>query len=78
MLDLMRSLLDNFLDLLMDVLPLSPFQSAIDALEQLPYLGYLNYFVPVGTFLQISAAWLSAITLFYLYSILMRWIRMIG
>ena len=43
----------------------------------LPYLGYLNYFVPVGTCLKIGAAWLSAIALFYLYSVVARWIKLI-
>ena len=46
-------------------------------LSQLPYLGYLNYFIPVGTFLKIGAAWLAAIALFYLYSVLARWIKLI-
>lgn len=46
-------------------------------LSQLPYLGYLNYFVPVGTCLKIGTAWLAAIALFYLYSVLARWIKLI-
>lgn len=46
-------------------------------LSQLPYLGYLNYFVPVRTFLKIGTAWLAAIALFYLYSVLARWIKLI-
>ena len=54
-----------------------PFSDYIDKLEQLPYLGYLNYFVPVGTCLKIGAAWLSAIALFYLYSVVARWIKLI-
>lgn len=73
----MTELLDKFLSFLTSVLPLSPFAEFIDSLEALPYLGYINYFVPIGTFLKIGAAWLSAIALFYLYSIIMRWVRMI-
>ena len=46
-------------------------------LSLLPYLGYLNYFVPVGTCLKIGTAWLAAIALFYLYSVLARWIKLI-
>lgn len=38
----MQALLNAFLDMLMSVFPTSPFASAIDELEQLPYLGYLN------------------------------------
>ena len=73
----MKEILDKFLSLIVSLLPLSPFAGYIDKLEELPYLGYLNYFVPVGTFLKIGAAWLSAIALFYLYSVVARWIKLI-
>lgn len=73
----MKEMLDKFLALLLSLLPLSPFVEYIDALEQVPYLGYLNYFIPVGTCLKIGAAWLSAIALFYLYSVVARWIKLI-
>ena len=73
----MKEILDKFLALIISLLPLSPFSDYIDKLKQLPYLGYLNYFVPVGTCLKIGAAWLSAIALFYLYSVVARWIKLI-
>lgn len=73
----MMELVDKFLNFLMKVLPLSPFADFISQLETLPYLGYINYFIPIGTFLKIGVAWLGAIGLFYLYSIIMRWVRMI-
>ena len=77
MLTWMKEILDKFLALIVSLLPLSPFADAIDNLSQLPYLGYLNYFVPVGTCLKIGTAWLAAIALFYLYSVLARWIKLI-
>lgn len=67
----------QFLDTVLKVLPTSPFKDFINALGELPYLGYLNYFVPIGTFIKIGTAWLGAIALFYLYSIVLRWIRAI-
>lgn len=67
----------QFLDTILSVLPTSPFSAYIQALSTLPYLNYLNYFVPVGTFIAIGQAWLTAVGLFYLYSIIMRWIRVI-
>ncbi len=78
MLDFMNELLDKFLDFVLSVLPLSPFTEVIDNLESLPYLGYLNYFVPVGAILKIGSVWLASITLFYLYQIILRWIKAIG
>ena len=77
MIKFMKEILDKLLSVILSLLRLSPFADAIDNLSQLPYLGYLNYFVPVGTFLKIGTAWLAAIALFYLYSVLARWIKLI-
>lgn len=78
MIAFMKEMLDKFLVAILSVLPLSPFAPVIDSLEQLPYLGYINYFVPVGAILKIGTAWLTAIALFYLYSVLARWIKLIA
>lgn len=77
MITFMKELLDKFLSFLLSVLPLSPFAPVIDNLEQLPYIGYINYFVPVGTFIKIGETWLAAIALFYAWSVLARWIKLI-
>ena len=60
------------------VLPLSPFADWIDQFAGLPWLGVLNWFFPVRECLLVMAAWLAAIALFYLYSVAMRWVKMIG
>lgn len=73
----MKQMLDKLLSVILNLLPLSPFAPVIASLEQLPYLGYINYFVPVGTCIKIGEAWLAAITLFYLYSVIARWIKLI-
>lgn len=73
----MKEILDKFLSAILQLLPLSPFAPAIDSLEQMPYLGYINYFVPVGTCIKIGEAWLAAIVVFYLWSVVARWIKLI-
>ena len=78
MLEWMQTMLDKFLDSLIKVLPVSPFMDFIDELDKLPYLNYLNWFVPVGTLIGIGSAWLVAIGVYYMYSILARWIKLIG
>lgn len=70
-------LVTRFLGWVCNLLPTSPFVSYIDALEELPYLSYLNWFIPVPTFIAIGEAWLVAVGLFYMYSIILRWIRAI-
>ena len=67
----------KFLDWVLKLLPTSPFAAYIDALENIPFLAYLNYFLPISTFVSIGEAWLVAVGLFYLYSIILRWIRAI-
>lgn len=70
-------LVTRFLDWVCALLPTSPFVSYIDALERLPYLAYLNWFIPVSSFIVIGEAWLVSVGLFYFYSIILRWIRAI-
>lgn len=73
-----QTIFDTFAEALCSVLPLSPFQDFIAEFQGLPYLGWLNWFFPVGDCLVVMLAWLGAVGLFYLYSILMRWLKMIG
>lgn len=73
-----ESVWDAFKDALLSVLPLSPFSEFIEQFRNLPYLGYLNWFFPVGDCLVVMLAWLGAVGLFYLYSIIMRWLKVIG
>lgn len=77
MLEQMSELKEAFLDFVLKLLPFSPFEGVIDQLESLPYLEYLNWFIPVGTFLTIGSLWLTAITTYYMLSILLRWIKAI-
>lgn len=73
-----QTVFDTFAQKLLELLPLSPFQQFIDQFRDLPYLGWLNWFFPVGPCLTVMLAWLGAVGLFYLYSILMRWLKLIG
>ena len=43
------------------ILPVSPFQSVVQALDELPYLGYLNWFFPIGRCLTVLISWCTAI-----------------
>lgn len=67
----------KFLSWVLALLPTSPFTEFIDGLETLPYLSWANWFVPVGEIVTIGMSWLGAVALFYLYSIILRWIRAI-
>lgn len=63
---------------IVSVLPRSPFQDVLEQFSQLPFLGYLNWFFPVRACLTVMAGWLVAIAAFYLYSVIARWVKLIG
>lgn len=74
----MVEILDEFLSKVLELLPTSPFVAFIEACEELPYLGWLNWFLPVGQMIAIGEAWLVSIALFYAYSVVLRWVRAIS
>lgn len=65
--------LSDLLGLVLSLLPDSPFQ-AISTNESVQgVLGWLNYFVPVSQMLAIFQLWLTAIAIYYVYNIVLRW-----
>lgn len=63
---------------ILEVLPRSPFRQFLNDFAGIPYLGYLNWFVPVSGILKVLVAWLAAVAAYYLWSILLRWLKAIG
>ena len=58
-------------------LPNSPFQSFLSQLDKIPFLGYLNYFIPVAQIIAVTQLWVTAVGLFYLVQLALRWVKMI-
>ena len=73
----MQALLNGFLDLLMKAFPTSPFAATIEKFSKLPYLGYINLFVHASVMVASVAAWRLAIGVYYIYSIIARWVKLI-
>ena len=76
--DLLQTLWDAFSGDVVKFLPISPFRKFLDAFADIEYLGMLNWFVPVGDMLIVLGAWVSVIAGFYLISIVLRWLKVIG
>ena len=73
----MISALLDLIDTALSWLPQSPFPQFATTLNQSSGLGWVNWFFPVGRCIEIMAAWLAAILLYYLATILLRWVKAI-
>lgn len=64
--------------ILIAILPISPFQSIVETIGETPYLGYLNWFFPVGRCITALMAWATAIGIYYGISWILRQLDIIG
>lgn len=55
--------------LLCKVLPTSPFLAYLGWSEFNEYLPYINYFIPIDSFITIGEAWLSCVGIWFLVKI---------
>lgn len=69
--------LSSMMSMVIDLLPDSPFRGFIDNIVSIPYIGYLNYFVPISDFVAILTAWGTAIGLYYVVSAVLRTVNAI-
>lgn len=47
------------------LLPSSPFTGFNYLVQQLPFLGYLNWFIPIPEIIVILEAWLAIVAIYY-------------
>lgn len=73
----LKNLLIATLNVFLALFPDCPFEDMIDNLSSVEWLGYLNYFIPISEMIAVSSAWLAAISLFWLYHIVYRWLKAI-
>ena len=73
----MQEILDKFLQVVLSLFPLSPFLPVIQAIGDLPYLGYINWFIPVRELVSIGTLWIIAIGAYYAWMVIARWVKLI-
>ena len=69
----------GILEAALSILPDSPF-SLLTLYTNSPlgqWLGWVNWFLPVNTFLVILELWVSAILVYYVIQIVLRWVKAI-
>ena len=62
------------------VLPLDPFKDVISDLFSSKLqqgLGWLNWFIPIGDIVKILLVWVTCITTYYIYTVVLRWLKVI-
>lgn len=77
MVDLLNGLIEILAKLgegIVWLLPTSPFTGLQNTFGA-ELLGYINYYIPIREMLDVASGWLTAIALWYLYSILLRWAK---
>ena len=78
MIEKLNSFLQTIAAALLTILPNDPFKPFINNIAISPYVKYINWLIPVGTCVTILTAWLSAIAVFYIYQIALRWAKVVG
>ena len=53
------------LTLVLALLPVSPFQAFVQYFSQIPFLGAINYFLPIPEMLAVIETWLVAVSVIY-------------
>lgn len=71
----LADLIMKFFNGLLALLPQSPFSAFLEAMEKWEFLKTLNWIVPISTFISIGTAWLTAIGVYYAWSVVLRWIK---
>lgn len=59
------------------LLPTSPFVNIREKLDPvfIDIMGYVNYYIPLGTILTIMVSWLGCISIYYGYQLVLRLIK---
>ncbi len=73
----MGDILAGGVNVILSLLPDSPFKVLDDLAasgEIAEWLGYVNWFVPIYSFVGIVEGWLLAIVVYYVYQVVLRWL----
>lgn len=75
--EFLTNLLNSVLGVILTLLPNSPFKAFTTMMHENEFLQYAAYFLPMQQIIAVSEAWLLAITTFYVWMIVLRWVQAI-
>lgn len=73
----LQDIFNKFWQAIINFLPSSPFKGFINQFQNIPFLEELNWFVPVSEIIVVMEVWLAAVVVYYMYSAIMRWIKLL-
>lgn len=72
------SFIAGVINSIFSLLPDSPFNiNNIETSVIVDYLSYLNWILPIDKIIIITLSWITAISVYYVYQIILRWIKAI-
>lgn len=71
------NVIKSILAAIISLLPRSPFIKIMEYIGEIPYLSYINWFIPFDLIITITEVWLLSVALFYVYMIVLRWVKAI-
>lgn len=69
--------INGLINIIMAGLPDSPFPSLIGSIP-VSTLQTINWVIPLGSMLTVLSGWLVAVAIFYVFRIILAWIKAIG
>lgn len=66
------------LSIVLVLLPESPFSIVNQLITEIPYLNYLNWFIPFSQLVGVMELYLACITIYYGYMMALRYTHVIG
>lgn len=63
------------LSIVISLMPASPFERYIQLFSDIPYLQYLNWFIPIGEIVAVFEVWLACVVVYYGYMVVMRYVN---
>lgn len=77
----MGDIITGGLTAILALLPDSPFSAALDSLANnsavTNLLGMVNWFIPIYLFVPVLLVWGGCVGVYYVYQIVLRWLRAI-
>ena len=75
--DGVKDTFSGIVDGLIEILQKSPISYLAATPEVSEVLGYVNFFIPIYSMIAILENWLVAIVIYYVVSVVLRWLKVV-